>query len=59
MNNPSEILRQFQQFKADFTRDNPNVSPRDFVQQMMNQGKISQQNFEKARSFVASMGFKV
>ena len=42
-NNPQNIIKQFQQFKQNFSGD-----PKQQVQQMLNSGKISQDQYNKA-----------
>lgn len=59
MNNPMQIMQQFQKFKQDFSQKNPGVNPQEYVQKLMSQGKVSQQQFEQARSFAQMFGFKL
>jgi hypothetical protein len=57
--NPAQLVQQFNQFKQQFQQQNPGVNPQDYIQQLMNQGKVSQQQFEQARSFAGMFGFKL
>lgn len=57
--NPMQMMQQFQSWKQAFTQKNPGVNPQEHVQQLMNQGKISQQQFEQARSMANMLGFKI
>jgi hypothetical protein len=43
MNNPADMMRQFQQFRQSFRGD-----PRQQIQQMMNSGRISQEQYNRA-----------
>lgn len=52
-------MQQFQKFKQDFSQKNPGVNPQEYVQKLMSQGKVSQQQFEQARSFAQMFGFKL
>lgn len=51
-----QIMQQAQSFQKAFSAQNPNVNPREYLQRMMNQGKISQQQFEHARTFAKTLG---
>lgn len=51
MNNPFQIMQQYQQFKNNFMQKNPNVNPQAVVQQLLNNGKMSQQQFEQCRQW--------
>lgn len=44
MGNMSQMMQAFQQFRSQFTGD-----PKQAVQQMLNSGKISQEQFNKAQ----------
>lgn len=59
MNNPMQIMQQFQKFREDFQKQNPNVNPQEYVQRLMSQGKVSQTQFEQARKFAETLGFKM
>lgn len=48
--NPMELFQQFQNFKQNFMRQNPTANPQAMVQQLLNTGKMSQQQFEQLRS---------
>ena len=56
MNNPMQIMQQFQSWKQGFERSNPGVNPQEYVQKLMNEGKVSQQQFEQARNFAGNPG---
>jgi hypothetical protein len=59
MNNPMQIMQQFQNWKQGFERNNPGINPQEYVQKLMNEGKVSQQQFEQARNFASMMGMKL
>lgn len=48
--NPMQLLQQFQNFKQTFMRQNPTGNPQAMVQQLLNSGKMSQQQFEQLRN---------
>jgi len=52
--NPFQIMQQFNQFRQNWLRQNPNVSPQQAVQNLLNSGKMSQQQFEKFRNIANS-----
>ena len=47
--NPLQMMQQFQQFRQNRLQQNPNTSPQQAVQQLLNSGKMSQQQFEQFR----------
>ena len=57
--NPMQIMQQFNQWKQNMINQNPNMNPQDMVNQMMQSGKISQQQFEQARNFASMLGIKI
>lgn len=57
--NPAQMMQQFNQWKQNMLNQNPNMNPQDIVNQMMQSGKISQQQFEQARSFANMFGIKL
>lgn len=60
MMNPMQMLQQFQQFKQNWLQQNPNKSPQQAVQELLNSGKMSQQQFEQFRNMANSiMGMKM
>lgn len=50
MINPMQIMQQFNQFRQNWLQQNPNVSPQQAVQNLLNSGKMSQQQFEQYRN---------
>lgn len=48
--NPFQLLQQFNQFKANFEKQNPGADPQAMVQQLLNSGEMSQQQFETFRT---------
>lgn len=56
--NPMSMLQQLPQFKANMLKQNPNMNPQDMVNQLLQSGKISQQQFEQARNFANMLGIK-
>lgn len=53
--NPLQMMQQFQQFRQNWLQQNPNVSPQQAVQNLLNSGKMSQQQFEKFRNIANSL----
>ena len=53
--NPLQMMQQFQQFRQNWLQQNPNVSPQQAVQNLLNSGKMSQQQFEKFRNIANSI----
>ncbi len=47
--NPLQLMQQFSQFRQNWLQQNPNVNPQQAVQQLLNSGKMSQQQFEQFR----------
>ncbi|SFA75704.1 hypothetical protein [Selenomonas ruminantium] len=47
--NPLQMMQQFNQFRQNWLQQNPNTSPQQAVQQLLNSGKMSQQQFEQFR----------
>ena len=58
MMNPMKIMGQVKQFRENMLRQNPGMNPQEMVNQMVSSGKVSQQQFEQARSIVESLGLK-
>ena len=56
--NPMQIMGQVKQFRENMLRQNPGMNPQKMVNQMVSSGKVSQQQFEQARSIVESLGMK-
>lgn len=48
--NPLQVMQQFNQFRQNWLNQNPNVSPQQAVQNLLNSGKMSQQQFEQFRN---------
>lgn len=57
--NPMELMQKFNQFKQQMLQQNPGMNPQDMVNQMMQSGKVTQQQFEQARSFANMLGMKL
>lgn len=53
--NPLQMMQQFNQFRQNWLQQNPNTSPQQAVQQLLNSGKMSQQQFEKFRNIANSI----
>ena len=47
--NPLQMMQQFNQFRQNWLQQNPNTSPQQAVQQLLNSGKMSQQQFAQFR----------
>ena len=50
MMNPMQMFQQFQQFRQNWLSQNPNKSPQQAVQELLNSGKMSQQQYEQFRN---------
>lgn len=59
MMNPMQIMQQAMNFRKQMLANNPNMNPQEMVNQMVSSGKVSQQQFEQARSIVESLGMKL
>lgn len=57
--NPAQILQQAMQKKAQILQQMPNANPQELVQQMLNNGSISQQMFEQARNMLGMFGVRL
>lgn len=55
MMNPAEITQKFNEFKRDFMQKYPGVNPQAKVQELLNSGKMSQQQFEQLRNIANSL----
>lgn len=55
MINPMQIMQQFGQFRQNWLQQNPNTSPQQAVQNLLNSGKMSQQQFEQFRNIANSI----
>jgi hypothetical protein len=51
MNNPMQMMQKFQQFKQEMMAKNPGMNPQEYVNQLVTSGKVSQAQFEQAKSF--------
>ncbi len=58
MMNPMQIMQQAMNFRKQMLANNPNMNPQEMVNQMVSSGKVTQQQFEQARSIVESLGMK-
>jgi hypothetical protein len=57
--NPAQIMQQAMQKKAQILQQMPNANPQNLVQQMLNNGSISQQKFEQARNMLGMFGVRL
>lgn len=57
--NPLQMFEDFQKFRKEFQGNNPNLNPRDYIQKMLNDGKVSPQMLEQARSMASIVGVKL
>lgn len=55
MMNPMQIMQQFNQFRQNWIKQNPAGNPQQVVQQLLNSGKMSQQQFEQFRNMANSL----
>ena len=58
MMNPMQMMQQFNNFRQQMLQKNPNMNPQEMVTQMMQNGQISQTQFEQARKFAEMFGVK-
>lgn len=49
MMNPMEMMKNFAGFRQNFLQQNPGVNPQTVVQNLLNSGKMSQQQYENLR----------
>jgi hypothetical protein len=57
--NPMQMMKDFQKFKQDMQAKNPGMNPQEMVNQMVSSGKVTQAQFEQARSIANMMGIKI
>lgn len=57
--NPMQMLQQAVNMRNRMLQQNPNTNPQQMVNQMLQSGKISQQQFETARNMLGMFGFKL
>lgn len=57
--NPLQMMQNFQRFKKEMEAKNPGINPQEKVSQMLQNGEVSQQDFEKARQMAAMFGIKM
>lgn len=57
--NPMQMMKDFQKFKQDMQAKNPGMNPQEMVNQMVSSGKVTQAQFEQARSIANSLGVKI
>ena len=50
MMNPIQLMQQFRQFRGNWMKQNPGANPQQMVQQLLNSGKMTQQQFEQLRN---------
>jgi len=50
MMNPMQLMQQFSQFQKNWQSQNPGMNPQQAVQNLLNSGKMSQQQFEQLRN---------
>lgn len=48
--NPMTIWQNFASFRQNLMQQNPNANPQQMVQDLLNSGKMSQQQYEQLRS---------
>ena len=53
--NPQQLLSGFSSFVENFKRQNPGVNPQAMVQNLLNQGKMTQEQFNKCRDMANQM----
>jgi len=53
------VMAQVQNFRVEYEKKFPGVNPQSEIQRLMNQGVITQAQFEAARKRAAAMGYNV
>lgn len=48
--NPMAIMQNFASFRQNFLQQNPGVNPQQKVQELLNSGKMTQQQYENLRN---------
>lgn len=48
--NPMMVMQNFANFRQNFMRQNPGVNPQQKVQELLNSGKMTQQQYENLRN---------
>ena len=56
--NSLQMMQNFQRFKKEMEAKNPVINPQEKVSQMLQNGEVSQQDFEKARQMAAMLASK-
>ena len=59
MMNPIQMFQEFQKFQKTFQDQNPGMNPQDYIQKLLNEGKVTQQQFEQARNMASAVGIKL
>lgn len=59
MINPLQMFQEFQKFQKEFQSSNPSVNPQEYIQKLLNEGKVTQQQFEQARNMASMVGIKL
>lgn len=59
MMNPMQVFQEYQKFRETFEGNNPGVSPQQIIQNMLNEGEVSQQMVEQARAMAQMVGLKM
>lgn len=54
--NPMQMLKEFPNFKNNMLAKNPGMNPQEMVNQLVQSGKVSQQQFEQARQMAQQFG---
>ena len=54
--NPMQMLQEFPNFKNNMLAKNPGMNPQEMVNQLVQSGKVSQQQFEQARQMAQQFG---
>lgn len=57
--NLMQIIQQAQQLKQNTTAQNANADPRQIIQKLMNEGKVSQQQYNSALQMARSLGVNI
>lgn len=57
--NPMQMMQQINDFRQQMLQKNPNMNPQQMVNDLVQSGKVSQQQFEQARNFTSLFGMKL
>lgn len=57
--NPMQMFQEYQKFRQAFEGNNPGMNPQQFIQKLLNEGKVNPQMVEQARAMAQMVGVKL